>query len=178
MQTFLTPKFLLFYGASLGFVVTLFSVATSYGESQLKAQGPIGGQYLLSPAQPLPSVQSSSDQSPLPCQCLFVQSAAIAVKGRGTTSLAQSLLSLQQSGRYVTANILAADASTQQKKTASQRPALIGRWDTHQLNLAGQVLGCPQSVTLQGTIKNGLLVGAIQMGSETLSLQGIHIEDK
>jgi hypothetical protein len=69
-------KSLIFYGGTIAFVIGLFSLVTSYGETNLKTAQSIAGEYLLT----LPSSSNCKSQEPI-------------------------ALSIQQSGVYVAASM-------------------------------------------------------------------------
>lgn len=130
-------KSLAFYGIATSSVVVLFSVTTTYGEANLQAPDPIGGTYPL-------------DGNRL-AGCLEGQDA---------------LLTIQQSGMYLTGSILPADVDPPTTRMATDRPSLNGTWKNQQLNLSGSLtyLGaCTGNVQVQGAIADTLLTGEIQL---------------
>jgi hypothetical protein len=103
MSRLFSTKSLIFYGGSVLAVIALFSAATSYGVANLKAPRKIDGRYLLQ-AGSLPG-------------CL---------QGRAI------VLSIQQSGVYITGSLLPTDASEQAVRIAEERPSLSGHWENQQ----------------------------------------------
>jgi hypothetical protein len=151
MFSFLSPRLLIFYITSIGVVLTLFSVTTTYGETKLKAQKPVNGQYAIAKSDLPPCLRSNLSDP--------------------------AVLAIQQSGRYVTAALLSTQASAQQRKTAEQRPNWSGRWQDRHLTLTGQVNGCPASIQVDGQLQpeplsgSFAIQGTVQMGSQTWPLR-------
>ncbi len=157
----ISPKFLIFYAAATGAVITLFTLTTAYGEAHLRAQEPIGGQYeIVLSALP-------------PC----LQALVPASKTESTTAptAPSMLLVLQQSGRYVTGELLPGDASAEQLKTATQRPTWMGQWRDRRLVLTATLSQCPQPLTLDGTLENAQLRGTLSLGADRQPFQAMRL---
>jgi hypothetical protein len=151
MFSFISPKFLTFYATVTGAVITLFSVTTAYGEAHLQAQDPIGGRYAIAKSA-LPACL----QAPLTDQAILV---------------------LQQSGRYITGELLPLEASAQQREMAAQRPSWIGSWRDRQLSLTATLNGCPASLSIQGPLAKDSFVGRLQMGADTQPLRAVRLAE-
>ncbi|MBH8562043.1 hypothetical protein I8748_07630 [Nostoc sp. CENA67] len=102
-------KSLAFYGAAIGLVLLLFKVVTAYGEQNLKAPPVVNGRYRLTLAENLPNCEQPS---PL-------------------------LLNIQQSGIYLNASLLPANANANTEKQHS----LTGLFQNQQSSLSGKVDG-------------------------------------
>lgn len=102
-------KSLTFYGVAIGSVLLLFKVVTAYGEKNLQAPPVINGRYRLTLAENLPNCETSS---PL-------------------------LLNIQQSGIYLNASLLPANANADTEKQHS----LTGLFQNQQSSLSGKVEG-------------------------------------
>lgn len=137
-------KSLAFYGIAISSVVVLFKVVTAYGETQLKAPLPMGGSYRID-AKNLPG-------------CLKSDSL---------------LLNIKQSGSYLFASLLPANANAQTVTAAAQKPSLSGQLGNQQLDLEGslpQLKNChssaaPSTVKIQGTVDKDILTGQITLSS-------------
>lgn len=101
-------KLFAFYALSSTAVIVLFSAATTYGEANLKAPLKIDGLYRI-------------DRAELP----------------GCLNNRTLLLLLQQSGTYVSANLLS--DRDREKTSVEEKPSLSGRWQNQQLVLEGPV---------------------------------------
>jgi hypothetical protein len=124
------PKTLAFYGGAIAFVIGLFSLVTSYGETNLKTAQSIAGDYLLT----LPSSSNCKSQEPI-------------------------ALSIQQSGVYVAASMTKQTSRSQATfkpmtlsgKWQNQRLNLVG-------NVSGKMLcsnskdQTPIAVAIEGEI--------------------------
>ncbi|MBW4574760.1 MAG: hypothetical protein KME08_05690 [Aphanothece sp. CMT-3BRIN-NPC111] len=150
MMSHFSPKSLAFYGVAIGSVVVLFNVVSAYGESKLKAPPAIDGDYRIS-AQNLPG-------------CLKAD---------------ELILTVQQSGQYLSGYLLPADKGDQKHTTAEEKPSLSGLWQNQQLNLSGSVphlkscnnsaaqteaSGSP-SVNIEGRVQEKNLEGNIALSS-------------
>ena len=132
-------KSLSFYGGAIAFVVVLFSVVTTYGESKLKASQKIDGRYQI-PAQDLPGCLKSE----------------------------QLILLVQQSGIYLTGSLLASETAETLGKRAAERPSMTGDWDNQRLSLHGDASFLPKcqgAVTIQGAIAQQTLNGTLNLNS-------------
>ncbi len=137
-MNFLSPKSLAFYAGSIVAVVALFTIATSYGETHLQAPRKIEGRY------PLPATLPGCLQSK------------------------QLVLSVQQSGIYLTAALIPTDATENAARIAEDRPALTGRWTNEQLTLTGAIAHlptCQGTATIQGSVTNDILNGTLQLST-------------
>ena len=120
---------LTFYAGSIAAVVALFSFATSYGEAHLKAPTKLDGRYRIA-AQNLPG-------------CLKADAL---------------ILTLQQSGLYLSGSLLNADETDKTLTASKKKPSLMGTLDRDQLTVSGvpshleacQKNAQPPSVTLRG----------------------------
>ncbi|MBM0741824.1 hypothetical protein JOY44_09350 [Phormidium sp. CLA17] len=140
MKGHFSPKSLIFYGCAIGSVTLLFSLASAYGEANLKAPDKIDGRYPLS-------------TSSLP-DCVQAQSLVIDV---------------QQSGVYLTGSLLPNPASEKILQMAHDRPSLTGDWDNQQLTLGGSVPylpNCQGTVSIQGMINKDTLTGTFRLSSD------------
>lgn len=140
MKGHFSPKSLIFYGCAIGSVTLLFSLASAYGEANLKAPDRIDGRYPLS-------------VSSLP-KCLQAESL---------------ILNVQQSGVFLTGSLLPNSASERMVQMARDRPSLIGNWRNPQLTLEGNVKylpNCEGKISLQGIVDQDGLKGAFRLGSE------------
>jgi len=138
MKGHFSSKSLIFYGCAIGSVTLLFSLATAYGEANLKAPYRIDGRYPLL-ASSLPG-------------CLQAQSV---------------ILEVQQSGVFLTGSLLP-PASEKMVQMARDRPSLHGNWRNQQFTLEGSVRdipNCQGSVTIQGMIEQDRLKGTLRLSS-------------
>jgi hypothetical protein len=129
---------MLFYGGVVTSVVVLFSLVARYGETHLQAPRAIDGRYPLS-AIALPG-------------CLSGQS---------------FVLTVHQSGVYLTGSLLPEDASPRTVRSASDRPPLNGHWTQQQVKLHGAI--APQA-TCRETVQ--LVAQVHQPTPETTTLTG------
>jgi hypothetical protein len=139
-------KSLAFYGIAIGFVTVLFKVVTAYGETNLKAAPAIAGDYRF-------------DAKNLP-ECL--KSDAL-------------VLTIEQSGVYLSGNLKSDNSSVDRKKTAEEKPSLAGKWENQGWSLSGVVpnlTGCGEStggasqkslVKLRGIVEGESLKGKISL---------------
>lgn len=135
----LSLKSLTFYGVAIGSVGVLFSLTTAYGEANLKAPQNINGRYPIS-NQALPGCLNSN----------------------------RLLLDVKQSGIYLTADVLKADASETVMRAVEQRPLLSGQWNNQQFSLTGPLThldGCHETVTIAGTVNGETMNGTIRLNS-------------
>lgn len=102
-------KSLGFYGGAITAVVVLFEIVTNYGESRLKAPPSIEGRYPLSFARNLPD-------------CL--KSDAL-------------VLTIQQSGTYLSASLLPTKTNGKRATAAEEKPSLTGQLSNQQLSISG-----------------------------------------
>ncbi|MBE9186534.1 hypothetical protein IQ270_18040 [Microcoleus sp. LEGE 07076] len=115
-------KMLTFYGISIAFVAVLFKVVTAYGETNLKAPPAIAGSYRF-------------DAKDLP-ECLKSDSL---------------VLTIDQSGVYLSGNLRSGSSQSDGEKTAEEKPSLVGKWETQGLSLSGAVpnlAGCSDSIAI------------------------------
>lgn len=137
MSSHFSPKSLAFYIGAIGFVVALFSITTAYGEAHLRAPSPIDGRYPIS-------------TSSLP----------------GCLSDKKLVLTVQQSGIYLTGSLLPEDADERLTRIAGERPSLTGRWDNQQLALDGPLKyleNCEGKVNIQGAVNDKTLTGKVRL---------------
>ncbi len=140
-------KSLSFYGATLAFVVALFSFTTNYGESNLRAPTKIAGRYRLS-GKNLPG-------------CLKAETL---------------ILSIEQSGIYLNGALLSEKDASQTATAAKKKPLLTGLFQQPQLELSGKpsLDNCKgeRSLTnlqIQGTIDQATLKGKILLASGNIN---------
>jgi hypothetical protein len=100
-------KSLTFYGVAISSVLVLFKTVSVYGENNLKAPPPVNGRYLLTLSENLPNCEKSDTLT----------------------------LNIEQSGIYLNASILSANANPDTDKKHS----LAGIFRNKQLNLSGKV---------------------------------------
>lgn len=141
----LSLKSLAFYGIAIGSVLLLFKVVTAYGETNLKAAPAIAGSYRF-------------DAKSLP-ECLKSDSL---------------VLTIEQSGVYLSGNLRSGSLEADREKTAEEKPSLLGKWENQGLSLSGAVpnlRGCSEStatgqnssVKLRGIVERGSLKGKISL---------------
>ncbi|MEH1838140.1 MAG: hypothetical protein V7L20_05130 [Nostoc sp.] len=100
-------KSLTFYGVAIISVLLLFKIVSAYGENNLKAPPTVSGRYRLTLAENLPNCEKSSTLT----------------------------LNIQQSGIYLNASILSANANAD----TDEKHSLAGIFRNQQLNLSGKV---------------------------------------
>ena len=100
-------KSLIFYGVAISSVLLLFKTVTIYGENNLKAPPLVNGRYRLTLAENLPNCEKSDTLT----------------------------LNIQQSGIYLNASVLSANASA----NTDEKHSLAGILKNQQLNLSGKV---------------------------------------
>lgn len=145
MSSHFSLKSLAFYGIAIGSVLTLFSLTTAYGESNLKAPHKIDGRYPIN--------------TQLGLSCLAKKPV---------------VLMLQQSGIYLTGSLLLTDAPKQTVEMAAERPSLTGKWDGLQIKMDGSLAyipGCQEQVTLQGRIAQEALNGTLRFSSTPTTVE-------
>jgi hypothetical protein len=141
----LSLKSLAFYGIAIGSVSLLFKIVTVRGETSLKAPPIIAGNYRFDP-KTLPG-------------CLKSDSL---------------VLTIEQSGIYLTGSLRSDNSLTDLKKTVREKPSLTGKWENQGLSLSGTVpnlAGCSSEKTaggksfvkLRGIIKGETLNGKISL---------------
>lgn len=141
----LSLKSLAFYGIAIGSVSLLFKVVTAYGEANLKAPPAIAGSYRFD-AKNLPECLKSD----------FL------------------VLTIEQSGVYLSGNLRSGTSDGDRQKTAEEKPALFGKWENQGLSLSGTVpnlAGCSEStvtgenssVKLRGIVEKERLTGKISL---------------
>ncbi len=141
-------KSLTFYGGAIGFVVVLFSFATAYGEANLKAPNKLEGRYRIA-AQSLPG-------------CLKADAL---------------ILSIQQSGVYLSGSLLNADETSKTLTASKKKSSLTGMLDRDQLTLSGvpshidecQKIAPVPKVQIQSTVTEGAIKGKIRLESKAES---------
>ncbi|MEG3897846.1 MULTISPECIES: hypothetical protein [unclassified Microcoleus] len=145
-------KKLAFYGVSIAFVAVLFKIVSAYGETNLKAAPAIGGNYRFD-AQSLP-------------ECLKSDSL---------------VLTIEQSGVYLSGNLRSGSSEGDRVKTAEEKPSLFGKWETQGLSLSGAVpnlTGCSDStatgqnssVKLRGIVEKESLKGKISLTDKAAAI--------
>ncbi len=139
-------KSLAFYGITIGSVALLFKVVTAYGETNLKAAPAIAGSYRFD-AKNLPKCLKSDDL----------------------------VLTIEQSGVYLSGNLKSNKSSVDRQKTTPEKPTLAGKWENQGLSLSGAVpnlTGCGESrggssqktlVKLRGIVEGESLKGKISL---------------
>jgi hypothetical protein len=139
-------KSVTFYAGAIGFVVALFGFTTAYGEANLKASTKIEGRYQIA-AQNLPGCLKNDD--------LVV-------------------LTIQQSGVYLSGSLLSKNETGQMLTAAKKQPSLSGTWDQQKLELSGLLShldacqtdgGQVPMVKIEGTVSQNNLQGKIQLDS-------------
>jgi hypothetical protein len=100
-------KSLTFYGVAIISVLLLFKTVTVYGENNLKAPPSINGRYRLTLSENLPNCEKSDTLT----------------------------LKIQQSGIYLNASVLSANANAD----TDEKHSLAGIFRNQQLNLSGKV---------------------------------------
>jgi hypothetical protein len=155
MQSLFSAKWISFYGATIAIVVGLFSAATNYGETALKAPTKIAGRYRIN-AKEFPG-------------CL---KAEILV------------LSLDQSGIYLSGSLLDSEESIRTQTAAKKKPSLTGLWERGNLALSGvpkHLESCTQEkamIEIHGTVVKNLLEGELKVGDERVKFVAQHEEDE
>ena len=141
----LSLKSVAFYGIAIGSVSLLFKVVSAYGEANLKAAPAIAGNYRF-------------DAKSLP-ECLKSDSL---------------VLTIEQSGVYLSGNLRSGTSDGDRQKTAEEKPSLLGKWENQGLSLSGAVPnlpGCSEStaigqnsaVKLRGIVEKESLTGKISL---------------
>lgn len=139
MQHF-SPKSLILYITLIGSVMGFFSAIASYGDNYLEAPPRISGSYRLE-APNLPACLQS-------------------------TSL---ILTISQSGKYLSGFLLPSEVTAQQTRSAEKRPTLTGEWEGEKWILSGLVSelhSCSQttlSIELQGYLNEKQLRGQLNL---------------
>ncbi|MCF2147794.1 hypothetical protein IQ276_015465 [Desmonostoc muscorum LEGE 12446] len=100
-------KSLAFYGVAISSVLLLFKTVTAYGENNLKAPPKVSDRYRLTLAEDLPNCEKSDTLT----------------------------LNIQQSGIYLNASILPANANDD----IDEKHSLTGILKNQQLNLSGKI---------------------------------------
>lgn len=139
MKSHFDLRSLLFYGTAIGFVLILFSAASAYGEKNLQAPRRIDGNYPL--------------KMQVPAECL---------KSKPVNLL------LQQSGVFLTGELLPTDAADQAIRIAQERPSLSGRWSNDELILSGRLgrdWNCNADVKITGKLNQNSLTGTLSLSS-------------
>jgi hypothetical protein len=135
-----SPKKLSFYSVAIGSVVILFNAVSSYGEANVKAPTAIGGNYRIS-NQNLP-------------ECLKSDSL---------------VLTIHQSGIYLSGSLLPVDKTTQPQTTAEDKPSLNGNFHNQQVSLSGSIphlTACNNpAVNIAGTVDGKTLQGKLTLSS-------------
>ena len=145
MMNHLSLKSLAFYGVAIGSVAVLFKVVSAYGETNLKAAPAIAGSYRFD-AQSLPECLKSD----------FL------------------VLTIEQSGVYLSGNLRSGSSEADREKIAEERPPLHGKWETQGLSLSGVVpnlAGCSDSTAtglnssakMRGIVEGESLKGKISL---------------
>jgi len=140
MKGHFSSKMLIFYGCAIGSVTLLFSLATAYGEANLKAPDLMDGRYPLSTASLPDCVQAES-----------------------------LMLNIQQSGVFLTGSLLPNTVSEENIQMAHDRPSLTGNWRNQQLSLSGPVSylpNCKGTISIQGIINRNSLKGTLRLSSD------------
>lgn len=144
MKSLFSTRWLAFYGTTIAFVVALFSIATNYGESNLKAQPKISGRYKITAAD-LPGCLESKTL----------------------------VLSIEQSGIYLNGSLLESSHSTQAQTAVRKRSSLTGVFRQPNLELSGtaaQIPGCKNSaIVLESTIAQDTLKGKLSLNNTAAS---------
>ena len=125
----------MFYGIAITSVTALFTLASAYGEANLKAPNKIDGRYRLAPTE-APS-------------CLPTE----------------ALLLVQQSGVYLTGSLLRLDAAESEIQKALERPSLTGQWQNGQWDLQGALRPLPHcegTIRLRGTVEGVVERGTVK----------------
>lgn len=135
-----SPKTLSFYAVAIGSVVILFNAVSSYGEANIKAPRAIGGSYRIS-GQNLP-------------ECLKSDSL---------------VLTIQQSGIYLSGYLLPVDKTAQPKTNAEEKPSLNGNFHNQQVSLSGSIphlAACNNpGVNIEGRVNEKNLQGKMTLSS-------------
>jgi hypothetical protein len=155
MHGLFTLKELGFYGAAISIVVGLFTATTHYGEANLKAPTKITGRYRID-AKEFPG-------------CLKAES---------------RVLSIEQSGIYLSGSLLESEESTRTQTAAKKKPSLTGLWEKGNVTLSGvpkHLESCAQenaSIEIHGTVVKNLLEGELKVGNERVKFVAQHEEDE
>ena len=142
MQNLFSLKWLSFYGTTIAIVIALFSVTTQYGETRLKAPPKIAGRYQI-------------DAKTLP----------------GCLQNKTLVLTIEQSGIYLSGSILETDASMRTETAAKKKPALMGLWSETGISLSGlpdPLQACElqnTTVEIRGRVEQEVLQGEMKLGS-------------
>lgn len=145
MRNFFSVKWMSFYGATMLFVMALFSITTNYGEANLKAPTKISGRYRIT-AKTLPG-------------CLKSESL---------------VLSIEQSGIYLNGALLEADGEIRTQTAAKKKPSLTGLLEKQNLSLSGNLehlQSCEQqnpTVSIDGSVAQDVLKGTLKLESQSV----------
>ena len=143
MKSHFNLKSLAFYGGAIGFVVVLFSVVTAYGEANIKAPPIISGRYRI-------NLQNSS----------------------GCQQNEPLILSIQQSGVYLSGSLLSAENNEKTEIPAKEKPSLDGKTFNQSLTLSGSTklpicnnssLTKSSLVKIEGKVKGETLTGKMNL---------------
>jgi len=144
MKSLFNAKWLTFYGATIAFVVALFSIATNYGETHLKAQPKISGRYKM-----------------------------IATNLPGCLKAKTLVLAIEQSGIYLNGSLLESTHSTREQTAARKRPSLTGLFRQPNLELSGtatQIQGCENSaIVLESALAKDTLKGKLKLNNTAVN---------
>lgn len=144
MKSLFSVKWLTFYGATIAFVVALFSVVTNYGEANLKAPSKISGRYKIS-SKKLPG-------------CL---------KGKDL------ILAIEQSGIYLNGSLLESDHSTHEATASRKKPSLTGQFNPPKIDLSGTLSQIPEcqdaTISIKSTIAQNTLKGNFSFNNSSIN---------
>ncbi|MBW4526975.1 MAG: hypothetical protein KME18_17600 [Phormidium tanganyikae FI6-MK23] len=144
MKSLFSAKWLMFYGSTIAFVIALFSIATNYGEANLKAQPKISGRYKIT-AKDLPGCLKSKTL----------------------------ILSIEQSGIYLNGSLLESTHSTQEQTALRKKPSLTGTFRQQNLELSGnaaQIQGCESdTIAIQSAIVQNTLNGELSLNNTAVN---------
>lgn len=150
MKSLFNAKWLTFYGATIVFVVALFSFITSYGEANLKAPSKIAGRYKIT-AKNLPGCLQGKDL----------------------------ILAIEQSGIYVNGALLASDHSIQEATTARKQSSLLGEFTPPNLALSGTLSQIPECgdarLSIKSTIAENTLKGNLSVNNNAADFIAQHV---
>lgn len=142
-------KSLTFYGVAIGSVTLLFNAITAYGNTNLKAQPAIDGNYSLE-GKILPG-------------CLKSQAVKLVVL---------------QSGVYLNGAIVPTEQATKTPSPRREKPTLMGRFHNGELSLSGTLPNLPacasvpeRELKIEGRVVKDILQGQIQLNGPATPFQ-------
>jgi hypothetical protein len=154
------PKTLAFYGGAIVFVIGLFSLVTSYGETNLKTAQSIAGDYLLT----LPSSSNCKSQEPI---ALSIQQSGVYVAASMTkqTSNQATFKPMTLSGKWQNQRLnLAGNVSEKMLCTNSKNQTPIA------VIIEGAIAPRKESTPPSTSTQSATLIGTLSLNQTTAPL--------